>query len=481
MKTSIAALSLIASLACAPVQNGTAQTNARDRLRVSDNGHYLQYADGRPFFYLGDTAWELFHRLDREQADLYLADRAAKGYTVIQAVALAELDGLNTPNAYGHRPLVDRDPMRPDTREGEADDYWDHVDYIVRRANALGMYIGMLPTWGSNWNDGNPIFDERSAEAYGRFIAERYRDCMIIWILGGDRNPDTPRKQAVIRAMARGIRSADDTNLITFHPTGWHGSSEWFHNDDWLSFNARQNGHTPRYQSYHNTLADFRRTPAKPVVDIEPLYEDHPLEFRPDEEGHSTATDVRRALYWNVFNGSCGVTYGHHSVWQMYDPAQARQPVNRPLMPWREALGQPGAAQAGHLRRLIESRPYFTRMPAPEFIIPAEVASAVPGGDGRYRMVATMDSEGSYAMVYVPAGRRFSVRGDMLEARRITAWRFDPRTGRAVKIGTFDNDGSPLTFDPPAPNEADDWVLVLDDASKRYPAPGKRYGRGPRF
>lgn len=453
----------------------TANVGAAERggpLRVSVDGHFLQYADGRPFFWLGDTAWELFHRLDRDEADLYIADRAAKGYTVIQAVALAEMDGLGTPNAYGHLPLVDRDPSRPATRDGEANDYWDHVDYIVGKIGEAGMYVGLLPTWGDKWSDGNPIFDERNAEKYGRFIAERYRDCNVIWILGGDRNPDDARKQAVVRAMARGIRSVDRDNLITFHPAGWRGSAEWFHDEGWLSFNARQNGHTPRYQSYHNTLVDYRRMPAKPVVDIEPLYEDHPLEFRPDDEGHSTAADVRRALYWDVFDGACGVTYGHHSVWQMYDPDKGRAPVNRPLMPWREALDRPAAVQAGYLRRLVESRPYFTRIPAPDFIVPAEVASAVPGGNGRYRMTATMDAEGSYALVYVPCGRAFSVRADMLKAKKIVAWWFCPRTGKAKRAGVFDNDGRPLTFVPPAVGEADDAVLVLDDAARRYSAPG---------
>lgn len=440
-------------------------------IKVSDNGHYLQYEDGTPFFYQGDTAWELFHRLDREQADMFLRDRAAKGFNVIQAVALAELDGVDVPNAYGDLPLTDSDPTRPAITEGERNDYWDHVDYIVRRANELGMYVGLLPTWGRYWNEGKVIFNERNAEAYGRFIAERYKDADVIWILGGDRNPDG-HKQEIIRAMARGIRSVDDHHLMTFHPTGWHTSSRWFHNDGWLDFNGRQSGHNQRYNSNSQILDDFRRTPAKPIIDIEPLYEDHPLEFRPDEDGHSNAWDVRRTLYWSVFYGSAGITYGHHSVWQMYDPAKGREPINRPLMPWQEAISQPGASQVIHLRRLMESRPYFSRIPAPDFIVTDEVASSMPGA-GRYRFTATMDEDGTYAMVYAPIGRTFSVRGDMLRCERITAWWYNPRTGKAEKIATLANDGSPLTFTPPAAGEALDWVLVLDDASRRYPAPGK--------
>ena len=137
---------LTATLLSALAISGTA--SVRGPLQVAPNHRYLQYRDGTPFFYLADTAWELFHRLNREEATRYLEDRARKGFTVIQAVALSELDGLTSPNAYGAPPLVDKDPARPNP------DYFAHVDFIVEKAEALGMFTGFLPTWGKYWKAG---------------------------------------------------------------------------------------------------------------------------------------------------------------------------------------------------------------------------------------------------------------------------------------------------------------------------------------
>ena len=76
------------------------------RLIVSENNRFLIFEDGTPFFWLGDTAWELFHRLTKNEAEQYLKNRLEKGFTVIQAVILAELDGLNIPNTEGEKPLI---------------------------------------------------------------------------------------------------------------------------------------------------------------------------------------------------------------------------------------------------------------------------------------------------------------------------------------------------------------------------------------
>ena len=457
------------TLAIALAPGGHAQA-ALPRLRVAANHRFLVTSDGAPFFWLGDTAWELFHRLTREEADRYLSNRATRRFTVVQAVVLAELDGLNEPNANGHRPLLDNDPSRPN----EA--YFADVDWIVARANTLGIYIGMLPTWGDKWNRksgaGPEVFTVANAEVYGEWLGRRYKDAGVVWILGGDRALENAGHVDIIRAMARGLRRGDGGNhLMTFHPNGGNSSSSWLHAEDWLDFNMRQNGHVAEFTGrYEGIRADYDRTPAKPVVDGEPIYEDHPVSFDAKRFGHSISADVRRALYWDLFTGAFGHTYGHHSVWQMWSPG--RKPVNNPLMPWYEAIDQPGAAQMQHARALLESRPVLTRIPDPDVLAAGTIPTSVPGA-GRYAFASTRDSDRTYAMVYVPAGRRFAVTMSSIAGGSVKAWWFNPRTGTAAAIGTFPNTGERV-FAPPDAGEAVDWVLVLDDAAKQYPAPGTR-------
>ncbi len=455
----------------------TPRESALGRLRVSDNHRYLVQEDGRPFFYLGDTAWELFHRLNREEADRYLTDRAQKGFTVIQAVALAELDGLNDPNAYGFRPLINNDPTKPDVKDGPGNDYWDHVDYIVDKAASLGLRIAMLPSWGdkwfkSTWGAGPEIFTPQNARIYGEWLGRRYRAKPVIWILGGDRPIENDTCRAIIVAMAEGLRAGDGgAHLITFHPPGGHGSSQWFDDDAWLDFNLRQNGHSPEYKAYAHTLDDYRLDPVKPVIDGEPLYEDHPVSFKAAEFGYSVAADIRRPLYWDLFNGAAGHTYGHHSIWQMYGPSKAG--VNAPLMYWTEALGAPGSGQVQYARWLLESRPYLTRIPDPTLLVEQDPATAWPGA-GIYRFSATRDESGSYAMVYAPVGRKFKVRLAALSGSTLRAWWYNPRDGSARLLGEFPKTPE-REFLPPDPGELLDWVLVIDDASKNFPAPGTKH------
>lgn len=212
-------------------------------------GRYLCTESGEPFFYLADTAWEMLHRMSKEEILRFLDVRASQGFTCIQTVLLAEFDGLKTPNYYGKRPLLQTDgafdPCRPDLVD--EDSYWSLADFALDAAEERGLYLVLLPTWGDKfnllWGKGPVIFNPENARAYGRFLGERYKDRdNIIWMLGGDR-PLEPEHRAIVDAMAQGIKETGDTHLMTFHPVGCHNSTQFVGDAPYIDFHTAQTGH----------------------------------------------------------------------------------------------------------------------------------------------------------------------------------------------------------------------------------------------
>lgn len=464
---------------------------ALQQLKVSANGRFLVREGGTPFFWLGDTAWELFHRLDREAVDLYLKNRQEKGFNVIQAVGLpglGELDnGLLAPNPYGELPLIDQDPARPN----EA--YWQHVDYVIEKAEALGLYTALTPTWGQyvtgGYTNGPIVFDISNAYAFGEFLGQRYRAKPIIWVMGGDtdsiwRGGDY---RPVFRAMAEGVTvgvagSLDYSQLaMTYHPAGGKSSSNFLHDEPWLDFNSFESGHRPSRKpfgidNYKLVEIDYARTPVKPTLDFEPRYEDHPIDSNP-KNGYFNGSDIRQAAYWSLFAGAAGHSYGNHNIWQFFGAGDTPY-ATAPRTPWTEAIDQVGAFDMEHVRNLMESRPFLTRIPDQSIVV-----SSI--GTGMDHVRATRGADGDYAFVYAPTGKSVTVDMSKISNDEVVAWWYDPRSGKHKRIGTFSNTGSRTFESPPAderlefesgdPERSDlnDWVLVLDAASQHFPPPGR--------
>lgn len=445
----------------------TVPTSAQ-RLKVSSNNRFLVTEQGDPFFWLADTAWELLHRCDREEVESYLQKRKAQGFNVIQTVALAELDGLNTPNPYGHRPLIGNDPTQPN------EDYFEHVDYVIKRAEELGFYIALLPTWGDkvntkSWGVGPEIFTPENAFLFGTWMGSRYKDFdNIIWIIGGDRNPRADSDDTKIwTQMAEGIASATggyENTLMSFHPQPKEkgGSSTWFHQAKWLDFNMHQTGHCANKGTYLHIRHDYNLSPIKPVLDGEPLYEDHPNCFNAKELGYSIPADIRRIMYWNVFAGAFGQTYGCHDVWQMYKPD--KEGINGPLRPWPVALDLPMANQVKHLKNLMLSRPVLSRIPDQSIIVPMQE-------DDNHYKIATRSADGSYAMIYFPTGGTTSINLSALSAKKLTSWWYDPRTGNAF-TGPPIRRAEKVKITAPTSGIGHDWVLVIDVSKRNFKRPG---------
>ena len=430
-------------------------------LRVSENGRFLVHEDGTPFFYLADTGWTVLQRLTLPESERYLRDRAAKGFTAIQVMGISEFSGLSVPNRNGDLPLLDQDPTRPN------DTYFAHLDRVFDLAEGLGLRLALLPTWadkvGPRLRGTDPeVFTPENARPYGEYLGERYRDRAVIWVLGGDRNPTQPRHLATWRAMAEGLARGDGgRHPMTFHPQGRSTSATFVHDEPWLSFDMIQSGHHQRDFPNHGLVAaDYARSPIKPTLDGEPCYEDHPVDWKP-EEGYFDDWDVRKAAYWALFAGAHGHTYGANGVFQFWRGGETDKFGAR--TPWQAGLDLPGAAQMRHARRLLESRPFLERVPDQGLLVSE-------AGAGAAHLRATRGSDGGYAFVYLPSGGPVTVDLAKLSGGAVTAAWFDPRRGTAEPIGVFAT-GAATGFQAPSAGPSQDWVLTLDDADREVPSP----------
>ena len=486
--------------AASPALAGTTETNLNSegscgprqlpRIVVHPEGHFLSGTDGNPFFWLADAAWQLIQWTTRDECSYYLRTRARQGFTVIQTVVLAEFGGVNEPSALGLLPFSKADPRNPN------EDYFNRVAEIVDEAGQLGLYVALVPAWGDKltapWGTGPRLFRNDNldvAEAYGRYLAGKLKArTNVVWVLGGDRPPRIAGKNTdylakagleagfaldqdwtpIWRAIAAGLKAGGEgTPTIAYHPQGGRESSSYFLQDEaWVSINGMQSGHGGGHDVpvWEMIAHDCALSPARPTLDLEPNYEDHPYNPWPQWDpatGYFRDYDVRKQVYRSVFAGGCGVTYGHHAVWQF--AGKRHEVQNHADRDWKDAVWRPAARQMMFLRALMESRPYFRRIPDQSLIVG-------DAGMGGQHLQATRDREGSYAFVYFPTSDlKAIVDLGKLNAQRLRAWWYDTRTG----IGTPVEDA--LTRKAQqfrSPSFGPDWVLVVEDADAGFAPPG---------
>ncbi|MDX2196768.1 MAG: DUF4038 domain-containing protein [Cytophagales bacterium] len=437
------------------------------KLKISDNGRYINYDDNTPFFWLGDTAWELFARLSRQDADLYLTDRAQKGYTVIQAVAWAELDSAMVPNVYGDIPFNNNNPLTPNEK------YFQHIDYVVNKAQSLGIYIALLPTWGDKilkkWGNGPEVFTPQNAYKYAQWIAKRYAKKPIIWVVGGDRNPENDRVYNILTAFGNGLKTVCGTSqLVTFHPQGNSASATFFHDQTWLDINMVQSGHGKKdFPNYLFMSANYILKPTKPTLDGEPRYEDLPVKWwvykHPQgweyntisagdtnfKMGWFTDNDVRKAAYMSMMAGACGHTYGHNSIWQMWQPKyKANIPV---VCTWKEALSKPGGMQMGYMKKFFQSFDWQSCIPAQHMINENWTTCE------DYNMAMEYINHGLIA-AYSSVGKPISIYTQKIPGSKLKISWYDPRKGEFIKTEIIQKN---TITELKMPAEGTDWAIII--------------------
>jgi len=389
-------------------------------VRVSANGRYFVDQDGKPFFWLGDTQWELFHAFSVADAKAILADRKAKGFTVLQVMLTGVGDGTR-PNWTGQSPWADDDPATPN----EA--YFRHVDAVVE----LGQQEGLILALGVYHQVQARHFTLAQARTWAGWIARRYRELPnLIWSMYPQA---TPEFVPICRELAAGLQAGDEgAHLITVHPDPSPASSSFLHGEPWLAFNCIQT-----WRDVHLICPmvshDYALQPAKPVVMAEGAYEGG-TEYGFDV----TPLWVRRQAYLSCLAGGHH-SYGHNDSWRV-------------LPTWREALDAPGARQMGVMRRVLERTEWWRGVPHPSL-------SAGGPQAGPLCTVAMRSDGGDWALAYLSSNAPIEVRMDTIAAGSMVeaSW-IDPRTEEQVPIGCFPNAGV-RSFSPP--DGWEDAVLLL--------------------
>jgi Protein of unknown function (DUF4038)/Putative collagen-binding domain of a collagenase len=403
-------------------------------LRVSGSGRYLVRSDGSPFFWMGDTAWQLFVKLSKSEATLYLRDRANRGFTVIQA-GIITWDG-NIPNAYGIPAFGGTDVSQPN----EA--FFQNVDAAIDLAAQEGLHLGLLPLFvgskSSRW-----LVDETTAYNYGQWLGNRYKSRRnIIWILGGDLAGDYGGLTDIWRALAKGIAvgvtGTEDYSktIMTYHPCGSPcASSTWFQNEAWLSFNMSQSHESPS-SIYSLINSDYNLPIVKPTGIGEGWYESS----NPSSGSlGGTAVNIRRESYWSFLAGGY-YTYGNDPIYWFGSG-------------WEHSLNTPGAQDMTIYKNLLTSRQWW------KFVPDQSIFASGAGSDDTLN-AAARSTDGDSIIVYLSSPSTISINMDKITASgTVSAHWFDPASGLQAPIGTYPNTG---TQSFASPSEWVDAVLLLD-------------------
>ena len=428
-------------------------------LSISENRRYLMEGD-KPFFWLGDTAWLMFLKLDEDEIYTYLRNRKEKGYNVIQTVLIQSPQDVESSLASG----------RKDVKKSE---YWEFVDRVLNMAEQMGLYIGLLPAWGSLVKAN--ILNMETMRTYANFLGKRYQNRKnLIWILGGDVRGDVGYDVFCLEGEI--LKSYNPERIIAYHPFGRTSSSLWFHNEPWLDMNLFQSGHR-RYDqaslgewddnaeketffgedNWKYVDRDLSYDIVKPTLDAEPSYEGIPQGLHNPRNPYWEEWDVRRYAYWSVFAGAAGHTCGSNSIMQFYDDVSKPGAYGvREL--WQDAMHHPGCTQLKYLKDLMESVDFINGK--------ADDSLLLFGQKERYHRIAVFAGE-DYILCYDYMGDEFLLDLRRFQNMELDVWWMDPRNNSLSYITTIKGQEKWLASPVARKDKANDWVLILKKAESR--------------
>jgi hypothetical protein len=415
-------------------------------LRVAKDNRHLVDQNGKYFLYNGDTAWMLFLKLSREEAVEYLEQRKAQGFNVVQIILMGFANFNNEPpvNRYGQQPLLKKNDFSSPNPE-----YFKHVEWVLKKADSLGLVLAIAPLWagccGEGWAGKDKAMSINKPEGnhkFGEFLGKRFSKYKnLLWILGGDHDPQEDQEN--YRQLALGLKAYAPTQLITYHASSSHSSTDVWKNESWLDFsmvytyfrgfNKAWTQNQP--DVYEVSWKEYAKAPRRPFMLGESTYEG-------EHESWGSALQVRKQAYWAVLGGGFGNGYGS-PTWKCDEK-------------WRTYVQLPGAASLKHFYS------FFTALKW-EKLVPDSTNSIVLSGMGEFGKndlaTTAIANDGSFSVSYMPSPRTLKINLSKYSSKKLTATWVDPSTGKRQPKQAF-NFETVKSFTPPAGNH--DWLLLIE-------------------
>jgi hypothetical protein len=430
---------------CVPY-DGTNPLYRHGPLLLAPTRRYFVHADGTPFLWLGDTAWNGVLRATLPDWEYYLHTRAQQGFTAVQFVT-THWRALPA-DAHGEQAYKASNPICINPA------FFQRLDEKVAAINRYGLVAVPVLLWALREPSPGATLSAEDATLLARYLVARWGAHQVVWILagGGDYRGE---RAAHWQQIGRAVFLERHDRLVTMHLPGLHWLSEPLVGETWLDFIGYQSGHDDSDEYLRWLVAGppaqhWRQEPPRPIINLEPCYESH-------QAYHSkqiiTGRTVRRALYWSMLVApTTGVTYGQHGVWHW--SAQRETPIGHPYLnevtPWREALHLEGAQAMTHLRAFFAALPWWRLRPAPE-LVPEQPGQADP----RRFVAAACTEEGDVAVLYVPEGLELTLDTTALRHPALARW-FNPRQGTWHPAGPIAHPTARL-----ATPTGEDWALAV--------------------
>ncbi len=407
-------------------------------LRVSQDRTHLEHADGTPFFWLGDTAWNGALLSKAEDWNRFLADRVAKKFTAIQFVTTqwrSAPGNLENEVAFTGKEKVQINPA-----------FFKRMDARFDALNAQGLLAVPVLLWAIK-GDENPgwYLPEDQAILLEKYLVARYGGHHVVWIPAGDttyREANGERWRRIARAVFDGTNHAP----VVMHPQGMQTYTEIYRHEKWLDIIGYQSGHGDNDNSLNwihsgPISKEATQLPARPFINLEPPYEDH-ISYH-SKQRHSDY-NVRRAMYWSLLNApTAGGTYGAHGIWSW--EVEPREPLLHKgtgiAKPWFEAMNLPGSRQMKFLVQAFAGLRWWELRPD------AALLASQNSEAGKF-IAAARTSRGDAALIYLPVGGEVIITTAVASAE----W-FNPRNGQTQSAAPSQNKYR-------APDEQD-WLLKL--------------------